>query len=209
MRSKTPGQVLIEPFEGGNMSGMILADFAAVAARAVGALDVVNPDADPHPWFCKNIYRKKDLQWAGYIGPFSEQKTALVFGVNLEFTPAWRKAYPKIKSNQSRFSELLKMHKNYLWHWWGRPGMITRNPEVRPLSPPIWTNQVDVQEWIGELEDILDRKKMWSESIPMRPQIQIMRIVGLPNQLNGSDLILTEIQQTVLDLQPLVMLIGQ
>jgi hypothetical protein len=189
----------------GKMDPVIIQDFATITAHVVGDLDVIAPDAEPNPWFCKDIFRKRDLQWAGYIGDFSLQKHALVFGVNLEFIPAWRRAYIKIKEDFAYFSQLLGKHRNFEWHWMRRPGVIAKNPEIKFLSPPrTWTHQVELTIWINELEDILERKKMWSPSIPMRPQIQIMRLVGLPIQLNDRSLITQNIQQTVIDLQPLV-----
>jgi hypothetical protein len=191
------------------LSEIALQDFAFLAAQVVGELDVVNPYAEPYPWFCKDIHRKKDVQWAGYIGPISVQEEALVFGINLEFTGAWRKAYPKIESQFSSISELLTRYKNLEWHWMGRPGVIARNPETRWLSPRIWTFQVDLQHWVHELEDILDRKTMWSATAPMRPQMQIMRHIGLPSQFKDSALIRQNIEQTVLDLWPVVEFMGK
>ena len=186
------------------MSDANLQDYAIIAAQVVSELDIVNPNAEPYPWFCKDIYRKRDLQWAGYIGPISNQDEALVFGINLEFIPAWRKVYPKIKGRFSTFSELLTQNVNLEWHWMGRPGVIARYPEMRFLSPRMWAYQVDLDQWIRELEDILDRKTMWSATAPLRPQMQIMRHIGLPSQLTDSSLIRQNIEQTVHDLGPLV-----
>ena len=184
-------------------------DYTAITARVVGELDAINPDAIPNPWFCKDIFRKRDFQWAGYIGDFSQQEQALVFGINLEFIPAWRKVYPKISGNLGNFSDFLQRYKNLEWHWMARPGGRTRNPEIRYLSPQMWTFQVDVNQWVGDLEQILYQKKMWSASMPIRPQIQIMRHIGLPIQLTDKSLIKQNIQQTVSDLQPLVDFLGK
>jgi hypothetical protein len=49
---------------------------------------------------------------------------------------------------------------------------------------------------------------MWKLDVPMRPQIQVMRLMGLPNDISNTALIKQNIQQTVLDLQPLVDFIG-
>ena len=184
-------------------------DYAAIAAQVVGELDVIAHNAKPNPWFCKDIFRKRDIQWAGYIGDISAQEQALVFGINLEFTPAWRKVYPKIKGNFEYFSEFLSQYTNLEWHWMARPGVIAKNPEIRFLSPNMWTFQVDMTKWLRELEDILDRKKMWSATVPIRPQIQIMRYIGLPIQLSDVPLIKQNVQQTALDLQPLVNFLGK
>ena len=190
------------------MNQLFIQDFAAITAQVVGDLEI-RPDAEPNPWFCKDIFRKRDLQWAGYIGDISLQTNALVFGINLEFTPAWRKVYPKIKKNFSFFSEFLGKYRNFEWHWMARPGVIAKNPEIKYLSPPTWTFKVELKEWLSELEDILEKKKMWSSSIPIRPQIQIVRCVGLPMQLSDTVLITHNIEQTVLDLQLLVDFIGK
>ena len=184
-------------------------NFAAITAQLVGELDIIADDAKPNPWFCKDIFRKRDLQWAGYVGDFSKQEQALVFGINLEFTPAWRKAYPKIRDNFDYFSKFLHEHKNFEWHWMARPGVIAKNPEIRFLSPKMWTFQVDLTEWVRELVDTLERKQMWSPSIPIRPQMQIMRHIGLPIQFPDAHLIKQNIQQTVIDLQPLVDFLGK
>lgn len=183
-------------------------DFAEIAAQLVGKMAIIAPDAFPNPWFCKDIFRKRDLQWAGYIGDFSTEKEALVFGINLEFTPAWRKVYPKIKADFGYFSDFLRRYKNLEWHWMARPGVIAKNPEIRFLAPKTWTFQVNPAEWLVELEDILEKRKMWSSNVPMRPQIQIMRRVGLPIQLTDKPLIKKNIHQTVLDLKPLVDFLG-
>lgn len=184
-------------------------EFAAIATRLVGELDIIAHEAIPNPWFCKDIFRKRDLQWAGYVGDFSKQEHALVFGINLEFTPAWRKVYPKIKENPDYLLAFLRKHKNLEWHWMARPGVIARNPEIRYLSPRMWTFQVNLNEWLDELEDILDRKKMWSASAPMRPQVQIVRYIGIPNQLFDVSLIMQNLHQTVIDLEPLVDFLGK
>lgn len=186
------------------MSNDTIHEYAELAAQVIGDLDIIAPDANPNPWFCKDIYRKRDLQWAGYIGDFSKQTKALVFGINLEFTPAWRRIFPKIEANLSTFSEFLTRHKNFEWHWMGRPGMIAKDPGIRFMDEKKWTWQVDFSAWLTELENILNGNTKWSETIPMRPQMQIMRCVGLPGQLSDKNLIKQNILQTTLDLQPLV-----
>lgn len=191
------------------MAQTSIQEYAGIAAEIIGVVDPIVPDAIPNPWFSKAIFRKRDLQWAGYIGDFSKQEHALVFGINLEFIPAWRKVYPKIKVNIDFISKFLRRYKNFEWHWMARPGIIARNPEIRYLSPRMWTYQVDMTEWLNELEDILEQKKTWPNSVPIRPQIQIMRHIGLPYQLTDVSLIKQNIQQTVIDLQPLVDILGK
>jgi hypothetical protein len=73
----------------------------------------------------------------------------------------------------------------------------------------MWTFEVNFTEWFGELQDILEKKKMWSASAPMRPQIQITRHIGLPIQLTDLSLIKQNIQQTVFDLLPMVNFLGK
>lgn len=179
-------------------------DFARIADQVVGKMDVINVAAEPYPWFCKDIFRKRDLQWAGYIGHVNDQENALAFGVNLEFTPAWRRVFPKLKHNIETFSMLLCRHKGYDWRWMGRPGVIAKNPPVRFLSPIVPTEQIDITKWVRELEDILDRKVMWSVRAPMRPQIQVMRKVGSIDEINEISAVHHNIKQTVNDLKPLV-----
>ena len=183
-------------------------NFAKFAEEEVGELHKV-PTAKPFPWFCKDIFLPNDIQWAGYIGDFSTNKQALVFGINLEHTDAWKRVLPKIKGNLSLFSRLLCEHKDFEWHWMGRPVQRQSNPPRKCLSQWMWTYQVDYAKWVTELEDILTRKRMWHLSEPMRPQIQVMRLIGLPSEITNTDVIKHNIQQTVLDLQSLVDFIGR
>jgi len=178
--------------------------FAAIAAEIVGEIDTIASDAMPFPWFCKDIFRQRDVQWAGYVGEIWQDKHALAFGINLEFTPAWRKVFPRIKGNLDYFSNYLQGFQNLEWHWMGRPGVIAKNPKTSYLSPNIGTCYVDYTKWLIELDNILEQRKMWSQNIRMRPQIQIMRQIGLPAQLIDEDLIRQNIEQTVVDLQPFV-----
>ena len=82
--------------------------FADIVVGVIGPLDIFASDAMPNPWFSKDIFRKRDLQWAGYIWDFSRQGKALVFGLNLEFIPAWRRAYPRIKESLTFFTRILQ-----------------------------------------------------------------------------------------------------
>ncbi len=109
--------------------------YANMAAQVVGDVQKV-PTAQPHPWFCKEIFLPRDLQWAGYIGDFSIQKQALVFGINLEFTEAWKRVYPKIKENLSLFSGLLGEHQGLEWHWMGRPSSLGMQRSTNMLLLP-------------------------------------------------------------------------
>jgi hypothetical protein len=154
------------------MSTEILQRFAEISEEVIGRLDIVSPEAKPWPWFCKDIFRKRDLQWAGYLGSFSKQEDALAFGVNIEFIPAWRKAFPKIKDNISDFSLSLSKLENMEWHWWGRPGRLMKNPEIKILHDPIWASQVDVINWLSELADILNGKVLCSETLQCAPRFR-------------------------------------
>jgi hypothetical protein len=186
------------------MSAEILQRFAEISEEVIGRLYIISPEAKPWPWFCKDIFRKRDLQWAGYLGPFSKQEDALAFGINIEFIPAWRRALPKIVDHISEFSLYLSKLENMEWHWWGRPGRLMRNPGIKILHDPIWASQVDARNWLSELEDILDGKLLWSENIPMRPQIQIIRLVGTSAQISDQELIRQNVRQVVMDLESLV-----
>ena len=186
------------------MSILTFDDFAEITRQVIVDLDTITKNADPYPWFCKDIFRKKDLQWAGYLGPIGSERNAMAFGLNLEFTSAWRRIFPKIKSDIQYFSQLIGKYPNYEWHWWGRPGIIAKNPPREIITDPMWTNQVDFASWVNELEDILEKRKMWSQDVPMRPQIQIMRQVGLHNQILDSKLLSQNIKQIVEELGELV-----
>ncbi len=82
---------------------------------------------------------------------------------------------------------MLKSIPGYEFHWWGQSAIIHKNPKVRVLSAPILTELVDVNLWMTELENILEKRKGWSESVAMRPQIQIVQrvvqAVRLPHQV--------------------------
>lgn len=82
--------------------------------------------------------------------------------------------------------------------------MIARNPPIRFLSPIVLTYQVDANKWIDELENIINRKIMWSASFPMGPQMQIMRQIRLPAQLGDSSLVRQNIEHVVNDLNSMV-----
>ena len=134
----------------------------------------------PTPWFCKDIWRKKDLQWAGYLGKCSGINRTLALGLNLEFTGAWRRVYPKIRANFRDMQSILAGLDSAEWHWWGRPGFRVPNPGTDFLQDPIPSSQVDVLSWLNELEKILNHQKTWRNGKPMRPQMQIMFVVGEP-----------------------------
>jgi hypothetical protein len=155
----------------------ILKHYAAVFEKKFSGPIEIRPDA---AWFCKDIRRKKDLQWAGYVGKYSDINRALVFGLNLEFTPAWRRLYPLLIAQSGYLQSIFASLDDAEWHWWGRPGYLVRNPEIEWLQQAIPPSMVDVLSWLNELEQILDRKKTWSNGRPMRPQMQIMFVVGEP-----------------------------
>jgi hypothetical protein len=171
--------------------------YARIVEQVVGDLHIA-AKAKPNPWFCKDIFLPKDLQWAGYIGDFSTYSTAMVFGINLEFRGAWDRVRRQIKKNLPLFSELLCKHKDLEWHWMSCPTQRSENPPIRHIYPKLWTYQVDYVKWFDELEDILDNKKH------LRPQIQVMRLIGLPEDKSNTALIKQNVEKTVLDLQPLV-----
>lgn len=207
---KEPKRIEIEPKEVKNMTPNYFIKYSEIVENIIDDLDGKEEHGKPYPWFCKNIYRKDDLQRAGYIGPFSKQENALVFGINLEHTPAWKRAFPHIREHADSFSELLSKLMNMKWHWWGRPGQRSPNPPRRTLlQHGSWTSEVDVDRWLKELEDILNREKMWDikTDVTMRPQLQIMRLVGTCDQLLlDEDLIEHNIQQTISDLKPIISL---
>jgi curved DNA-binding protein CbpA len=131
-------------------------------------------------WFCKNIKAKNGLQWTGYLGECSGFNRVLALGLNLEFTTAWRRICRKIKENENKFQSLLAGLHNAEWHWWGRPGFKMPNPPTITLQKPMPASQVNVHAWLKELARILDGTKTWSNGQRMRPQMQIMFVVGQP-----------------------------
>lgn len=179
-------------------------DLADAATKVIGKLSSVNPQADPYPWFCKDINRKDDIQWAGYLGPIFNESNALVFGFNLEFTSSWKRIFPKLCRETDSFTEMLQNIPGYEWHWWGRAAVIGKNPKFRVLSQPIRAEQVNVNMWISELEDILEKRLGWSSNIAMRPQMQIVQQVALSNKVGTHDALISRIQEIVTELKPIV-----
>jgi hypothetical protein len=76
--------------------------YARIVEQVVGELHIV-PTAKPNPWFSRDINSPNDLQWGGYVGDFSAHKQALVFGINLEFTGAWKWCIPKLRETYPFF----------------------------------------------------------------------------------------------------------
>jgi hypothetical protein len=179
-------------------------DLADAATKVLGKLSSVNPQADPYPWFCKDINRKEDIQWAGYLGPIFDEDKALVFGFNLEFTASWKRIFPKLCRETDTFTGLLQNIPGYEWHWWGRSSIIGKNPKVRVLSEPILTGELNVNMWLSELEEILEKRQGWSPTIVMRPQVQIVQQVALSNQVCTQDSLISRIQEIVSELKPIV-----
>jgi hypothetical protein len=207
---KESKRIKIEPKEVKTMTSNCFTKYSEIVENIIGELDRNKEHGKPFPWFCKDIFRKNDLQWAGYIGFFSKQENALVFGINIEHKPAWERVFPHIREHADSFSELLSKLVNMKWHWWGIKGKIRRNPPRDPqLQHEEWTSEVVVNRWLEELENILNRKKLWWEDnkTHMRPQLQIMRLVGTCDQLLlDEDLIKHNIQQTIADLKPITSL---
>jgi len=180
-------------------------DLTDAATKVLGKLDIVNLQADPYPWFCKDINRDDDIQWGGYFGPIFDENKALVFGFNLEYIASWKRIFPKLCRETDSFSEMLKSIPGYEWHWWGRSAVVNNNPKVRVLAPPIPVEDVNVNTWLSELEDILEKKTGWSAAIAMRPQIQIVRQVGLSKQASSSSSLSEEIQKVIQELKPIAL----
>jgi hypothetical protein len=180
-------------------------EFADAATKVMGKLSKLNPQADPYPWFCKDINRKDDIQWAGYFGPIFDESKALVFGFNLEYTASWKRIFPKLCRETDTFSDMLKNIPGYEWHWWGRSAIIGKTPKVRELSNPIRTELVDVNLWITELDDILEKRKGWTANVAMRPQLQIVQQVGSSNQASTSSSLIEGIQKVILELKPIAL----
>lgn len=175
------------------------------ATKVLGKLDMVNMQADPYPWFSKDINRDDDIQWGGYIGPIFEESKAMVFGFNLEYIASWKRIFPKLCRETDTFSEMLQATSGYEWHWWGRSAVINDNPKVRVLAPPVRAEDVNVNRWLSELEDILEKRTGWSSTITMRPQIQIVRQVGVGRQASGSDSLVADIQKVMQELKPIAL----
>jgi hypothetical protein len=181
--------------------------YARIVEQVVGKLHIA-PTAKPNPWFSRDIYSPRDLQWGGYVGDLGIHKVAMVFGLNLEFLGAWKRVYPKVKENLPAFIEMLTKHKDLEWHWMSRPTQRSKDPPIKFLSPNMWTYQVDFEKWLIELEEILYPTKVRKLS-PIRPQIQVMRLIGLPEDISNPALIKQNVEQAVLDLQLLVNFLGR
>jgi len=180
-------------------------DLTDAATKVLGKLDTVNLQADPYPWFSKDINRDDDIQWGGYFGPIFDESKALVFGFNLEYIASWKRIFPKLCRESDTFADMLKSIPGYEWHWWGRSAVVNNNPKVRVLAPPIPVENVSVNTWLSELEDILEKKTGWSAAIAMRPQIQIVRQVGLSKQASSSSSLSEEIQKVIQELKPIAL----
>jgi hypothetical protein len=180
-------------------------EFADAAAKVIGPLTTLNPKADPYPWFCKNFNRKDDIQWAGYNGPIFEESKALVFGFNLEYLASWKRIFPKLCRETDTFSGMLQNLPGYEWHWWGRSAIIARNPKYRVLSKPVPVEQINVNMWISDLEDILERRTGWSSSVAMRPQIHIVKKVASSDRASAPGSLAARIQEIVNDLMPITL----
>lgn len=178
-------------------------DFADATTKVIGKLTSVNPQADPYPWFCKDINREDDIQWGGYLGPIFNESNALVFGFNLEYTASWKRIFPKLCRETDTFTGLLQNIPGYEWHWWGRSSIIGKNPKVRILSEPILAGDLNVNMWLSELEEILEKRQGWSPAIVMRPQIQIVQMVALSDQASTIHSLSARIQEIVAELKPI------
>jgi hypothetical protein len=175
------------------------------ATKILGNLDTVNLQADPYPWFSKDINRDDDIQWGGYIGPIFDESKALVFGFNLEYIASWKRIFPKLCRETDTFADMLKSIQGYEWHWWGRSAVINKNPKVRVLAPPVRVEDVNVNRWLSELEDILEKKTGWSSAITMRPQIQIVHQVGRGKHASDTNSLMADIQKVMQDLKPIAL----
>ena len=157
--------------------------FARIAEQVIGKLDILEADSEPYPWFAQNVYGERDLQWTGIVGHIDSEQNALFFGLNLEFTGAWRRVCRKLRKDPPSFSRLLSRYPDYEWHWWGKPAHIARNPLRLVLSPKVQVHEVQVIEWVSELENILDGIRRLPTGQKMRPQLQVVRPVGSISQI--------------------------
>jgi len=63
----------------------------------------------------------------------------------------------------------------------GRQTQRYKNPPIKHLFQRVWTYQVDYDKWVSDLNDILEHTRIWNLNVPMWPQIQVKRLIGLPN----------------------------
>jgi len=187
----------------------ILERYAEIFKNKYGGTVEIRPDADPAPWFCKDIRRKKDLQWAGYVGKCSDIERTLAFGLNLEFTPAWGRVYPILTTQSGYLQSYFSGLDDAEWHWWGRPGYLARNPKIEELQKPMPLSKVDVLSWLNELDQILQSQKtLRSNGRRMRPQMQIMFVVGEPVVSLNDVEIVRNMESVCSRLNPLISLFG-
>ncbi|MDO8589431.1 MAG: hypothetical protein Q7T82_20605 [Armatimonadota bacterium] len=175
------------------------------AYRAAFATEVGYPDQEsplPVPWFAHNHWNK--VQWAAYIGD-CQGPGALAFGVNIEFLPVWRKIRPRLEVG--RLKDVLEVIAEDLWNWQGRPGYICRNPGVETLYSPQPVADVDLAQWLGDLDEILHGNVKWHDGRPMRPQLQVMRRVGNNSLSQDMHEVRGNIRQAMRDMSPLMNLV--
>jgi hypothetical protein len=84
-----------------------------------------------------------------------------------------------------------------------------QGPPRRSFGPNVPVSEVDVPSWLTQLEDILERRIMWSDKVPMRPQIGIVRLVGRIDQIDDAALIRQNIQDVVQELEALKSFLGR
>ena len=165
---------------------------------------VTNTNASPFAYFFCNVFAQKNLQWGGYIGKGFGKQLVLSLGLNLEFLPPWRVAYPNILQNKRTFQNHLRILSDYEWHWLGRPGFIAKNPEVIELSKPICASDLNVEAWLEELNDILEKRKTWRNGLQMRPQFLLLGQIGEPDIINQPDIVSKRAKIIVKELSPLI-----
>lgn len=156
----------------------------------------------PVPWFARNVWNK--VQWAAYIGDCFGPG-ALAFGISIEFLPTWRKIRPRLV--ESVLEECLKPLANDEWHWEGRPGFLCRNPGVEPLYSHQRVAEIDLSQWLRDLDEILHGQRRWQDGRPMRPQLQIMRRVGNCGLSCNMTKVRGRIRDTIRDMHPLMNLL--
>ena len=180
----------------------IVARYRQLFIETVGMPNPNRGESDlPVPWFARNIWRR--LQWSAYVGECQGPK-GLGFGLNLEFLPEWRAVRRRLTTENMR-NRLEGLH-HYEWHWQGRPGFLIKNPPVYPLAAHQLVQEIDINAWLHELDEILRGEKKCPNDWKMRPQLQIMQRVGNARIDENMRTVEDRIRQIITDMQPLITL---
>jgi hypothetical protein len=171
----------------------------------------IDADSDlPVPWFTCKIWR--DLQWTAYVGQCQGNDKCLAFGLNLENTPTWTRVRPRLEL--PRFQEIISSLDAIEWRWQGRPRQKMKNPPFEGGCPYaiMPANEVNVREWLPDLDAILSGRRTWEggnlHGRLIRPHMQLMRRVAPASMEQLPDTVAANMRMTMSLLQPVVLFLS-